>query len=311
MTTALARQDETSPEQTAPTAMRRILIMANPTAGGYNLPALQRICSRLRTAGHDVELRHTSRAGEIGDTCASGELDVDILAIAGGDGSINEAVAGLQGIESRPALVVIPSGTANVLAQELSLPRQPDAIGDAILGNHRQPLHYGLANGRPFVLMVSAGFDAEVVHGVPLKLKRRLGKLAYVLTALRLAFTRQSHPLHLKLDTGEELTCKLAVATNGRCYGGPFVICPDASVTTRGLHLLALEKDTPPTALRFGIALLLGRVHKARGVRVLPFERLLITSADIGCAAQVDGDPFGSTPIEIECPSEHVEIIVP
>ncbi len=286
-----------------------ILIMANPTSGGYRPDALAHIQSRLEEAGYHVTLRLTQRAGEIGDVAADPKLAVSLLVIAGGDGSVNEALTGFQSNPAPPDLAIIPAGTANVLAHELGLPHKPDDVADAILQRRTKTLHAGLANGQPFVLMASSGFDAEVVHGIPLALKRKLGKLAYVLTALKIGLTRRSTDLVIEID-GQTVSGKLAVATNGRCYGGPFVICPDASVTKAGLQMLILEKDDPLSAIRFGFALLLGRVHKARGVKLMPFDRARIMSKT-PVAVQIDGDPFGTTPVEIEVSRSSLEIVVP
>lgn len=286
-----------------------VLIMANPTAGGYRPKLLAKVRRKLQDAGCNVTLRLTSHAGEIGEVCADPKLAVGLLVIAGGDGSINEALAGFQSNPAPPDIAVIPSGTANVLACELGLPRRSGAIAGAILRRRTKPLHAGLANGHPFVLMASSGFDAEVVHGLPLALKRRFGKLAYVITAIRIGLTRQTSDLTAEID-GETLRGKLAVATNGRYYGGPFVISPDASVTRAGLQLLMLEKDDPLSSVRFGLALLMGRVHKAKGVTVRNFQRARIMS-NRPVPVQIDGDPFGTTPVEIEPAPGHLAIVVP
>lgn len=307
----ITKADAPTPLQAlAPNATgTRILIVANPTSGGYNPKKLSKIQGYLEEAGCDVTLHLTSRAGEIEDLASSQNLETDILVIAGGDGSINEALTGFQTNPSPPDLAVIPAGTANVLALELKLPKGAWAIARSILNRRRQPLHHGLANGHPFILMASAGFDAEVVHGLPLSLKRRFGKLAYVMTALKIGFTRKSTDLQIEVD-GRELTGKLAVATNGRFYGGPFVICPDASVTSEGLHILVLEKDDPVSAIRFGLALLMGRVHKAKGVTVTAFKSARFL-AKLPAAVQIDGDPYGATPIDIEGGRTSYAILVP
>lgn len=306
--TALWRKDPTVTAAFSPPSPCDVLIMANPTAGGYRPERLIKIQQKLEDAGYMVILKLTSYAGEIGDVC-SNPIAAGLLVIAGGDGSVNEALAGFQSNPAPPDLAVIPSGTANVLAHELRLPKRANAIVDAIIRRKTKPLHAGLANGHPFILMASAGFDAEVVHGLPLALKRKLGKLAYVMTAIQIGLTRKSTDLTVEVD-GETLHGKLAVATNGRYYGGPFMICPQASVTEPGLHLLLLEKDDPLSAFRFGIALLLGRVHKTRGVTLRAFKhaRILSTSP---AAVQIDGDAFGTTPVKIEAASDSFGIIVP
>ncbi|WP_208995833.1 diacylglycerol/lipid kinase family protein [Pannonibacter tanglangensis] len=294
---------------TAAEAVRRVLIVANPTSGGFRAARLDAICDSLGRSGHSVSLHLTRRAGEIGEIAANPGLTVGVLAVAGGDGSVNEAITGFQSNRTPPDLAVIPSGTANVLAAELGLPRKPEAIAGMIARRRTAPLHYGLANGRPFVLMASAGVDAEVVHAVPLALKRRFGKLAYAMVGIEVALSRKGEDLTVIAD-GETIRCRLAVATKSRCYGGPFVICRAASVTEPGLHLVTLERDTALSALRYVVALALGRLDRARGVRVLKAEHITI-SADRRVPAQVDGDPFGVTPLTIEPAAVPVRIIIP
>eukprot|EP00903_Cladosiphon_okamuranus_P001089 g1087.t1 len=286
----------------------KVLIMANPTSGGYNADLLDEVRRRLEDLGSKTEIRLTRHAGEIGEICADPDLQVRTLVIAGGDGSINEALTGFQDHPDPPQLAIIPFGTANVLALELGLPRNPKEIAEMIFNGRTRPLHYGLANGRPFVLMASTGFDAEVVHSVPLTLKRRLGKLAYVITALKIGLKRKTTDLKIDLD-GTSLFGKFAVASNARHYGGPFVICPGGA-TDQGLHMLVLERDDPWSSFCYGIALLLGRIHKASGASVTPFQTARI-SAKAPVAAQVDGDPFGATPLEIRQTEKTVPILVP
>ncbi|WP_321499156.1 YegS/Rv2252/BmrU family lipid kinase [Breoghania sp.] len=288
---------------------RRVLIIANPTAGGFNPKGLDLIAQRLREAGRDVELRLTTHAGEIGEICSDPQLAFDVVMIAGGDGSINEALTGFQSILAPPAIAVIPCGTANVLAQELSLPSKPTEIADMVLRRRIKALHYGLADGRPFLLMVSAGFDARVVHAVPLALKRRLGKLAYVVTALRQAFAQRHNDLVVEAD-GEEITCRLAVITKAAHYGGPFVVCREADVSSPGLYLVAVTSDRVPALIRASVALLRGRMEACRDVIVRPVCDATIRAAK-PVAAQIDGDPFGTTPLAITQGERSLSVIVP
>ncbi|NRG19785.1 YegS/Rv2252/BmrU family lipid kinase [Rhizobiales bacterium] len=285
-------------------------MIANPTAGGFNAGTLEEVAARLRTGLHEVHVQLTQRAGEIDAICADPALKADVVVIAGGDGSINEAITGFGDRPDPPALAVIPFGTANVLAQELKLPFKPQKIAEMIMADRRKPLHYGLANGHPFVLMASAGADAEAVHAIPLDLKRRFGKLAYVLTALKIAFSgRRGADIDITTE-GETIRCRLAVITNGKCYGGPFVICPQASVTEPGLHLVALRRDDIAACLWAGLSLALGRLHKTRNVITRPLVHAEIRSS-APVAAQIDGDPFGMTPLIVEAADHAIPFIAP
>lgn len=293
----------------APETAGLVLIMANPTSGGYNSQKLQDVKGHLEAVGCRVDLRLTTHAGEIGEVCAAPGLAAETLIIAGGDGSVNEALTGLQHKKRVPNLAIIPFGTANVLALELGLPKGAKEIARMILNKRTKPLHYGLANDHPFVLMASAGFDAEVVHTVPLDLKRRLKKFAYVITAIRTGLTRKATPLAVSLDGAPPINGRFAVASNARHYGGPFVICPGGA-TDPGLHMLVLERDDPWSSIRYSIALMLGQISKAKGVTVQAFQEAVISSPE-PVAAQVDGDPFGVSPLHIRAAEQAVPILVP
>ena len=291
----------------SPDGLSPVLILANPTSGGYRPKVLAEIRDRLREAGRTAILRATRHAGEIGEICSDPSLNADTVVIAGGDGSVNEALTGFREHPSPPKLAVIPCGTANVLALEMKLPHDPEAIAQMIAKGRTRDLHFGLANGHPFVLMASAGFDAEVVHALPLALKRRLGKLAYVFTALRIGFRRKGVPLTVTID-GTDHTAKYAIATNARHYGGPFVICPHTDASEGDLYMLLIGRDDPWATFLLGVALLCGRVHKTRAAKLIPFKKVRI-SASCPAAAQVDGDPFGVTPLEVESTGQYIRLI--
>ncbi|MEP3278978.1 MAG: diacylglycerol kinase family protein [Stappiaceae bacterium] len=287
----------------------RLLIIGNPTSGGFNGTLLETIAELLRSAGRSVTLQLTSRAGEIGKTCADPDLEYGTVIVAGGDGSINEALSGLSQSSKQTALAVVPTGTANVLALELGIPHSADALAKIILQGKTTPLHYGLVNDHLFVLMASCGFDAAIVHQTPLALKRWFGKLAYVATTLKLMISYKGQDLLIKTETGAEIHCRIAVISNAGRYGG-YTILPNDSVTQAGLTLLTLDADDRLSILRFGINFLLGRLAETSGVKTTAIQQAAISCAS-KVPVQVDGDPFGFTPVDIQVASGTVPILVP
>ena len=298
----------TAPSLPAP-AERDILIVANPTAGGFRRSRLERLTTRLAAAGARARLLLTRHAGEIGEICARPPVGVDTIVVAGGDGSVSEAVSGLATLSSPPALAILPSGTANVLAWDLGIPKGPERLARVILAGRTAPLHHGIANGRPFVLMASAGFDAAVVHAVPLALKRRLGKFAYIAVALKLAREPRLPDLRVTADD-DSLTCRLAVVTNAARYGGPFRVCPGETPLQPGLHLIVVKVESALGLVRLGAALVLGRLSRARGVEIRPVRGVRIDAAD-AVPCQLDGDTFGVTPLDIHMGDRPVPVLVP
>jgi diacylglycerol kinase family enzyme len=167
----------------------RLRIIHNPTAGGARWRRYGAVLERLDAAGARVEDLATGRRGDAEAYAAAlARDDCDRLVVAGGDGTINEAINGLlaNGAGGRTLpLAILPLGTANVLAQELRLSTRPAAVARYILEGTARPVSLGEANGRAFCLMAGVGFDAHVVARVDGRLKKRIGKLAYVVQTLR------------------------------------------------------------------------------------------------------------------------------
>jgi diacylglycerol kinase family enzyme len=116
---------------------------------------------------------------------------VPLVVAAGGDGTVAEVASGLAG--SAALLGILPFGTANVLAWELGLPPAPERAARVLFAGRAAELRPGLArfgdgSSRLFVQMLGAGFDAAVVANLDLRLKRRVGKAAYVAQSARELF---------------------------------------------------------------------------------------------------------------------------
>ncbi|SFT94779.1 lipid kinase, YegS/Rv2252/BmrU family [Pseudovibrio denitrificans] len=280
-----------------PRKAKRVLILANPTATSFRFQRITEIVKCLEEAGMKVELKLTNRASEITETCTDPDLNTDILAIAGGDASVSEAASAMLGRGMKPHLAIIPFGTANVLAHELGVPSAPKEIAKAIIAGKTQKLHNGYANGRPFFLSTSTGFDAEVVHVVPLRLKRRYGRFASLFIAAQLAFSRRKGSFKVRAD-GEELQCAMALIINGRYYAGKHLVVPEASILEKQLHLLTFKEDGAWALFKYACRLLTGSVVKSRNVECRTIKTARI-EAYRAAAVQIDGEPFGGTPLEV------------
>jgi diacylglycerol kinase (ATP) len=163
-------------ELSGPSACRRILIVFNPAAGRARRSRVDRVVATLQGFGCAVTVKETEAPGHA-ETIARdvADDDFDVIAAAGGDGTINEIVNGLKG--NNLALGVIPLGTANVVADEIGLCRSPAAVANALAHGPAKPIHVGTVNGRRFVMMASAGFDANVVSKISPPLKKNWDRL--------------------------------------------------------------------------------------------------------------------------------------
>lgn len=302
--------DSAAPQGSLP---KRFLVVFNPTAGARRRRRLAAFLAALRAAGAEASLRETTAAGDAhAFALEAREEDFDVLVVAGGDGTINEALNGLMARlpgRRRLPLALVPLGTANVLARELGLPRDPAAAAAVALAGWTRRVALGRANGRHFALMAGIGFDAAVVANLDLTWKRRLRQGAYALETIRQAF-RFSFPRYRVQVDGAAYEARSVIACKARHYGGPFVLAPQATLERAGLTLALFERGGPLAVLGFSVALLTGRMAKSRGVRLVEAQSAVIEGPQ-GEAVQGDGDVVARLPLRLEVVPEALDLVAP
>jgi YegS/Rv2252/BmrU family lipid kinase len=294
-------------------AARSALVIFNPTAGRRRRQRLRRALARLTALGVTVTVRETTAAGDA-RAFARDAAGVDIVVVAGGDGTINEAANGLAGRAGAPALAIVPLGTANVLAAELGfVDMSPEAAADAIAGGAVRPAWLGVANGRVFCQMAGVGFDAHVVAGIDVGLKRRIGKLAYVVETLRQLIRYRPRLYAVEIDGVRHVTAS-AVIANGHFYAGRYTCAPDASIDTPDLKVCLFTRAGRWHVIRYALGLFAGRLHRFADVWIVAGSAIRIAAlADDGAVEPVqgDGDVITTLPVEISVASERLDIVRP
>lgn len=282
---------------------RRVLVIFNPTAGRGRRRRLERALSRLSEHRIEFELRETQAVGDAA-AHARESTGFDIVAVAGGDGTINEAANGLVacGGPTVASLAIIPLGTANVLAAEIGFKNMsPEYAADAIALGEPVGAYVGVANGRVFCQMAGVGFDAQVVENVDPRIKRRLGKLAYVLETLRLLVRYRPEFYSVSVD-GEERLASSAIVANGHYYAGRYTCAPTATIDRPEFQVCLFGKAGRLHVIRYSWGLLTGRLHKFCDVTVAPARSLSVSAVSAEWSdgpVQGDGDVIARLPADI------------
>ncbi|WP_114394784.1 diacylglycerol/lipid kinase family protein [Oleisolibacter albus] len=288
---------------------RRFLLIHNPAAGLRRPGLLPRTLGALRALGAGLELRETAGAGDAERlaTAAGAEaaaLGFDAVLAAGGDGTINEVVNGLarSGPPTLP-LGIIPLGTANVLAAELGLPREPADLALRLVQAPPRSIALGRANGRLFVQMAGVGLDARVVAGMDPALKRRLGRGAYVLGGWAgiLRGPGLDYAVEVTRPDGwsEQYRAASVILCRGHFYGGRFVLAPQADLARAQFQLCLYLRPGRLAALSYATSLVLGGTVRRADVRVLTAIRVRI-DGPAGEPVQGDGDIIARLPLTAE-----------
>ncbi len=287
--------------------MFRVEIIVNPKAGGPSVRKAEDLMDILRQQGIYVRLRGTRFRGHAEALAHEAAAQaVDRLVVAGGDGTINEVVNGLAGAPI--PLVIIPCGTANVLATELGWPRRVEEIAEILLKGEIRQVHLGSVNGRRFVQMASVGLDAEVVARINPTAKRLFGRLAYVWTALAQLLGRRPQLFDVIVN-GTTRRAGAAIAANGKYYGGAFVVAPLAAHASPSLQLVLAPLPGRIAHLRYVLALGRGKLTMARGVETIEVTELTF-EGPAGMPIQADGDVIAAMPAKVEILRDALTLMV-
>lgn len=288
---------------------RSIHVIFNPLAGPRRRLMLDRVAAQLRATGADVLIEETQAAGHATTLARAAALrgEADVIVAAGGDGTINEVARGLLG-QGVP-LGIIPLGTANILAAEIGLKRDPVQIADMILSGPAELIGTGLVDGQIFLLMVGIGFDGEVVHNISPGQKRRWSRLAFVYEGLKLWLRGPGHKISLLVD-GKPYQAAWVLAMNGKRFAGDFILAPQNDIGEPGLSLFLFQTGDRLALIRYFIALVMGRVSELRDVVILEAQEALVQSPE-GLAVEVDGDARGHLPQKIERGTQFLRLVVP
>jgi len=262
---------------------------------------------RLLSAEHVTEPHQLTQALQ-----RALSLGPDLLIVGGGDGTLATAVNLLA--YQDVALGVLPLGTTNNFARSLALPLNLDRaiatiatgkVVDVDLGQVRTS-----RGERLFANLASLGLSVEVAQRTPPLLKRRIGRAAYALTALRML--PEHRPIQATVTTPDATetfwTHQLNIA-NGRFHAGS-VIARDASIDDHQLVAYRLG-DARRARLSLATAAQILRGTRRR-LTAVPFiaTRWVAIVTDPPALIDVDGEVHGTTPATFRTASEALRVVV-
>lgn len=309
-----------STEHPMPKAIDSALLIVNPNAGRVRSASsgqLDRARRILERDGIATDLAVTDGPGAAtGIAQEAVAANRQMVIACGGDGTFNEIVNGLAG--SRVPLALLPAGTANVLAKELSLPWDVERAAALVAGSRHRRIALGLAISgegntppRHFVCVGGAGPDGAIVHALNPALKERAGVLAYWAEGFR-QFAAYSFPKFRVTAGGRQFDSTLVVVGRTKNYGGPFQITTEADLYSDDFEMMVSESSS---RLRYATYVGLLGLKRLRGARHLTFLKTNTISCEpldqAPVYTQIDGEPLGRLPAEFRIVSDALTLVVP
>ncbi len=284
----------------------RLLLIVNTTASSVTARKRVKIQQALG-ADHDLEVAETSRRGHAARLArGAARRSIEVVAVLGGDGTLNEAADGLVGTDA--ALAPLPGGSTNVYARTLGIAHDPVDATAQLLGSLErrsfERIGLGQVNGRYFLFHAGIGFDAAVVAWVErhAAIKRYGAHPLFVLASFDTWLRTYDHShgrFVVALDSGEVIdggTLAIVSKTSPYTYLGnrPLVVAPDAGLQSP-LSITVVQARRAPSMLTLAAAAMLSpdMLHRHPNVE----HRDGVTAVTITGAEpfpyQVDGEYLG------------------
>jgi YegS/Rv2252/BmrU family lipid kinase len=290
-----------------PSVRRRALLLLN-TQARLGAQRADDVIAALHDTGLDIVRPQTGSSGSVAQTIRRHGNSVDMVIVAGGDGSLHAAAQGLAGTGT--PLGVIPLGTANDFAKTIGLPMDLAGACAVIAAGRTKSIDAGFVNGIYFLTEMSIGLSPLVARSVSRQDKAKRGPFALLLQALRVMRRMRRFRAALVCDGRRHFlwTAQLTIG-NSRHFGG-FVASDEASIDDRRLDLYSIDFRHIWNYLGALRALLRRRYDEERGVFTLHGRHFRISTRKPQ-PIEADGEIVAMTPAKVCVIPSAISVFVP
>ena len=298
--------------------MQKIALFYNPASGRRSqrrLHAVEEAAAVFRKAGKEVWVEATQGPGTAAAQVQSAlQRGADTVVVAGGDGTINDALQGMPGSDA--TLGVIPMGTGNVLAHDLQLSHRPAKAAEQLLAFHSQRIALGKIectapdgnrSARWFIAVAGVGGSAKLMYDVHAALKGKHGMTAYYLQMARLALLHQFASFEVQYQDSEgalhDCSAVEADAVRINNFGGLMRRWAwGAELQRDDAQLVLFTTGSRARFLHFTLGRIFGSRRTTKGVEMVYARKVHCDSKKSGqrLFSEADGEYIGGPPVDIE-----------
>lgn len=310
--------------------MAEVVAILNPKAGGGRVrrrwPAFE---AAIRERIPQLQVHWTERPWHAAELTREVLLaGADLVLAVGGDGTVHEVVNGFldndMPVRSGARLGYIPMGTGGDFQRTVRVPQEPAAVAAYLTEGSTVPMDVGKVRflgeahegveQRYFANLLSFGMGGDVsVVAKNNALTEINGQAAFLWATLKVFFSYTGKTVHLEFD-GEPSLPPLDITNvavgNGQYHGGGMLPCPGASLVDGLLDVTVIERLSWFELIRDIRLLYSGAIYDHPRVQHRQIARLIARSVD-QTRVEVDGEPAGSLPIEIEVFPRIIPVVCP
>ena len=214
-------------------------------------------------------------------------------------------------MNDKKPLAIIPFGTANILALEAGIHGSAEEIARIILSNKIKKVYVPNVNNKNFILMASAGYDAEIVETIQssLVLKNIFKKLLFfIVSSLKLIVFKKNE---LKILANNKIyKANWMIATNAMHYGGAFKLSKDTNIFDKKIIAYLFCNLTRLNFLCYFFTLLLNKELKKSNKLIKIKSDDIFISSKTKTPVQYDGEFLGYLPAQIKSTNKTINLLV-
>lgn len=294
---------------------RSACLIFNPVAGQSDPEQDLQQIRTLLDPEIDLDIRMTTPEIDAGQLAKEAiERGAHMIIASGGDGTLSEAAEAVVG--TKIPLGIISRGTANAFASALGIPDTIEAACQTILGGATKVVDAAQCNGKHMVLLAGIGFEAEVVEKADRETKNRFGMLAYILAGVKQLQEFDTFDTTIETDDKKftlnacAVTIANAAPSTSILAQGPAGIIYDDGLLDLTVVAPANRAGAIASAYHLLQTALRGDAAERDDIGYLRAKRIKVTT-EPPQKVVLDGEIFGTTPVEIECIPGGLTILVP
>lgn len=293
-------------------------VIFNPAARGNKARHFRRYLDEI---GGRAALKATAAAGDARRLASEAIGDgFDVIAAAGGDGTVNEVLNGIGDADAfrTTRFGVLPLGTVNVFARELKIPLRIEYAWEVLQRGREIKLDLpqvefsqnGSVKKRYFIQLAGAGMDARAIELVSWSHKKKIGPMAYVIAGLKAL--REKKPMvkasENSANGNKSFEGELVLIGNGKFYGGPFDIFPQADLADGLLDVCVVPRTDFGTLFGCLPNFLFRQKLPEKLVKRFRADSFELSS-ETKAAFQLDGEEIGHLPAKFSMGAEKLRVI--
>ena len=226
---------------------KKVLVLINPNSGKKNSKESVLDALNVFSANnYQMEIYLSQKPMDVTRYIEENGERFDVVAVFGGDGTLNEATNGLMKLKYKPVISYFPTGTMNDFGTNFGLTNDMKQCANIACDGHIESFDVGKINSRYFNYVAGFGAFCNVSYETKQELKKQIGNLAYIIKAIH--EIPNLHPYHVKMNLDGKVFEKdlmFGLIINGNRVAG-FEMVEQADNTFKdGLFDIILVEHTP------------------------------------------------------------------